>query len=311
MKMNNLFVILFLLVFSPNSYSQEQCRSRFLADSFWMKGLRDEAIIHYKGLVDEAIEQHKPPFIDRDLYRVAACFCYKNLPDSASYYYDLALKAGYYFDPEPNNALNCIKKRPEYEGYRSRALQNRQNKFKIIDTLLLNEFLEREYWDQYYRELHRMDSLRNLADSTFLLQEYEEKGRLCDRANSHFLDSILDVYQCWPGYSVMGQKGDQAAWAIAQHADHDVAFQEKCLVFLQEAYAKGDTYSHNVAYLYDRIMVNKGLKQRYGTQMRILDGKVTFINLEDEQNVEYYRVCYSLPPLYIYKKALEERYLKK
>ena len=126
-----------------------------------------------------------------------------------------------------------------------------------------------------------------------------------------FLDSVITRYGCWPGYHLVGEEGDRAAWFIVQHADRNIAFQEKCLPLLAEAFKQENTNPHNVAYLYDRIMINKGLKQRYATQMRIMEGKVVFINLEDESRVDYYRKCFDLPPLTFYKKELEERYTKK
>jgi hypothetical protein len=47
--------------------------------------------------------------------------------------------------------------------------------------------------------------------------------------------------------------------------DHDVKFQEYCLNLMKNA-SDGDVLKKQIAYLTDRILVNTGKKQLYGTQ---------------------------------------------
>jgi hypothetical protein len=82
----------------------------------------------------------------------------------------------------------------------------------------------------------------------------------------------------WPSVSMVGEKASTAAWIIAQHADHDVAFQRYCLSHLQKALERRDANPGDWAYLVDRIRVNEGRAQIYGTQF----GRP----LEDETNVD-------------------------
>lgn len=72
----------------------------------------------------------------------------------------------------------------------------------------------------------------------------------------------------WPTISKFGTKASRGAWLLVQHADHDVAFQERCLEFMQEAYNTNphDVAPQNIAYLIDRVRVNKRQKQLFGTQ---------------------------------------------
>jgi len=69
----------------------------------------------------------------------------------------------------------------------------------------------------------------------------------------------------WPVISKVGKEASQAAWLVAQHADHDVKFQEYCLNLMKNA-SDGDVLKKQIAYLTDRILVNTGKKQLYGTQ---------------------------------------------
>lgn len=71
----------------------------------------------------------------------------------------------------------------------------------------------------------------------------------------------------WPTAAKVGRAGTDAAWIIAQHADHDLDFQKTCLA-LMRAYAAEDVPAEHAAYLEDRIAVSEGRPQAYGTQFR-------------------------------------------
>ncbi len=305
MKTN--FTLLCLLLMSSISVYSQHCYTRFLADSLLYNRQFDEAIRQYK--------QINPTDPDRrDLYRIAIGFCAKNLPDSAGYYYELALQKGFIPIVSKNMSFDhnlvCLENLSDYHKYIEMADQNKENNYKRIDTMLYKAFMNLREKDQYYRNFVTLDSLKQLSD-TIRYIDFLSQGEKNDSLNRAFLDSVIRVYNRWPGYDLLGQQGDNAAWLILQHSDNDIAFQEKCLPLLEDAARTYNTNPHNVAYLYDRIMINKGLQQRYATQMRIMDNKVVFINLEDEANVEYYRRCYDLPPLSVYKQSLEKRYLNK
>jgi len=307
--MNTYFYLLifFFFVCIAKGHSQEPCYLKFMADSLRNIGRYDEAIERYKQ-----ISPGNPGRID--LYRIAECFCLKEDPDSAGYYYNLSLQSGFYYNsqkgPDSDTNLSCLKAHPDYERFSQQVKQNKLNMFKEVDSTLLNRFVEVRKGDQYYRNFTLLDSLKQLKDTT-AYSSFLKKGKEQDRINMLFLDSVINVSGCWPGYNLVGREGDNAAWLIVQHADDYVEFQEKCLILLKNAWKEFNTNPHNVAYLYDRIMINKGLKQRYATQMRLIDGKAVFIDLEDEDRVEYRRSCFDLPPLSVYKKALEKRYTTK
>lgn len=82
-----------------------------------------------------------------------------------------------------------------------------------------------------------------------------------DLPNTQTLKTIIQVYG-WPKESIFGKQASDNAWLIAQHADHDIEFQDKCLALLAK-----DTNTRNYAFLYDRVQVNRHRPQRYGTQL--------------------------------------------
>jgi len=91
----------------------------------------------------------------------------------------------------------------------------------------------------------------------------------------------------WFDISRYGERVDEAAWLIVQHADRTPAFQGEMLTLLQARAAAGETSPRRVAYLWDRVAVKEGRPQRYGTQMACEDGEAQPIGgIEDAEHIE-------------------------
>lgn len=94
-----------------------------------------------------------------------------------------------------------------------------------------------------------------------------------DERNTKQMKKIVAKFG-WPTIPYIGRKASTAAWLLVQHADHDPKFQRKCLTLMQSL-PEGEVAKHNLAYLEDRVLVNEGLKQKYGTQFHYSkNGKV-------------------------------------
>jgi hypothetical protein len=115
---------------------------------------------------------------------------------------------------------------------------------------------------------------------------FDDAGEV-DWANKTRLTEILDEHG-WPGWSLVGKDGSTAAWAIVQHADLDLPFQERGLELLQAAVDAGDASKGDLAYLTDRVLVAKGLPQVYGTQWSPNEAGewLPRTPIEDEANVD-------------------------
>jgi hypothetical protein len=106
----------------------------------------------------------------------------------------------------------------------------------------------------------------------------------------------------WPGKSLVGKEGAHAAWVVVQHS-RDGAFQKACLEKLELAVTLGEAQAVEHAYLYDRVAVNSGKPQRWGTQMKD-DG--TPHPIEDEPRVDARRKAIGLPTMAEQRKLLPE-----
>src|ERR1700744_5692205 len=81
----------------------------------------------------------------------------------------------------------------------------------------------------------------------------------------------------WPAKAQVGALAAQGAWLIAQHADTQLDVQRVALALLRVAVAAGTaggSGARELAMLEDRVAVNEGRPQTYGTQIaEVIDGQ--------------------------------------
>ncbi len=92
----------------------------------------------------------------------------------------------------------------------------------------------------------------------------------------------------WPTISLVGKKASHMAWLLVQHADEDLKFQKHCLNLMKEAIKKKEVMLPDIAYLTDRVLVNQGKLQIYGTQF--------YKPIKDWQNLNARRIRMGLTP---------------
>lgn len=111
------------------------------------------------------------------------------------------------------------------------------------------------------------------------------------------------------GYSKIGEK-ETGFWIVIQHADNDVAFQQKMLKALKKEIRKGNASRTNYAMLEDRVAVNTHQKQRFGSQVTYTpSGQAIPKNgLTDSVNVDKLRAEYHLPSFKEYYNIMTRRY---
>lgn len=114
----------------------------------------------------------------------------------------------------------------------------------------------------------------------------------------------------WPTTSKVGPIASKCAWLIAQHADHDIGFQKHCLELMQKE-PEHEVQEVDIAYLYDRICVNEGRPQFFGTQFtNNAYGAYGPHPIEFPETVDERRMLLDLEPMTDYKLSLAEKYPK-
>lgn len=94
------------------------------------------------------------------------------------------------------------------------------------------------------------------------------------------VENIIANYG-WLGKSQIGELANSALFLIIQHAN-DNRIREKYYPLLEESVNKGESSRTDLATMKDRILINNGHKQLYGTQTKS-DGKL--LPLEDPKRV--------------------------
>ncbi|HUN34889.1 MAG TPA: zinc ribbon domain-containing protein [Trebonia sp.] len=112
----------------------------------------------------------------------------------------------------------------------------------------------------------------------------------------------------WPGRSLVGLDGAQAAWLLAQHADRDPVFQRLCLNLLTAAVQQGEATLVQQAYLTDRVLLHEGKPQEYGTQAIARDGRFQPRKLRDPAHVDQRRAAVGLGSLTAYLASMAEQH---
>jgi hypothetical protein len=171
------------------------------------------------------------------------------------------------------------------------------------DAALRNELLLRVRSDQAARELFMLKQRTNgIVDSA-------DVARLgvVDTANTHWLERLI-ARQGWPTKAQVGVDGVRGALLLVQHADLDTAFQARVLPLIQKSYATGDLPGGDVAMLTDRVAVNHGRPQVYGTQAKFVNGRWVPSPIADSASVDVRRAAMGLPPLSAYFRILDSLY---
>ncbi|MDE6165241.1 MAG: hypothetical protein K2F62_06540, partial [Muribaculaceae bacterium] len=118
-----------------------------------------------------------------------------------------------------------------------------------------------------------------------------------DTKNLAEIKEILHIHG-WPGKDLVGN-ACSTIWLVIQHAD--IETQKEALPMLKEGVIRGDLNRIQIAMLEDRILVNSGEQQIYGTQYywEESDGRkaAKVYPIRDAANVDMRRESIGLEPL--------------
>jgi hypothetical protein len=165
-----------------------------------------------------------------------------------------------------------------------------------VDEELRRELLTRRDEDQRVRQLISPPQGQHMVR---LPDEVAAQWQRVDAGNTRWLGELLTM-RGWPGRTLVGAEGAQAAWLLAQHADQDPALQRVFLDALRSAVAEGEASPAHLAYLEDRVRVHAGQPQLYGTQFTVTGGEPGPFPIEDPQRLDERRAEAGLEPFAAY-----------
>lgn len=180
----------------------------------------------------------------------------------------------------------------------------------VRNPALREELLKRMEWDQETRKAVVDSAAKsfNGQPDALLVRDMRERNE----ANREWLAAYLAEHPSWPTHTEVGEDGAHAAWIIAHHADSDRIFQRNCLRLIQRQFeldAK-EVSAVDLAYLKDRVRVASGMKQLYGTQVRIRNGNFEPVEIDQPEKLALRRANLGLQSMEDYLNRLRLNYAR-
>lgn len=111
----------------------------------------------------------------------------------------------------------------------------------------------------------------------------------------------------WPVIAMVGYEASNDAMAMLTHTP-DHAWQASLVPRLERLAAEGKIDGSALAVVVDKELVSEGKPQRYGTQFKVVDGKMAMIAVEDPEGLDARRATVFLMPIKVYEGMLEKTY---
>lgn len=113
----------------------------------------------------------------------------------------------------------------------------------------------------------------------------------------------------FPTRKLVGKDAMYGIFIMIQHSDGDKEWQKSQLPNIEKAVKNGDLEGQSYAYLYDRIKINSGEKQLYGSQFSNVDHIAKSVELaetEDLENLDNRRREMGMMPIEMYKRFMHK-----
>lgn len=211
---------------------------------------------------------------------------------------------------------------------------------KVLGTILLaliivgcnnekkpNEQEKVAFNQELANELNKMAGIDQIAA---YIPQGEYKKMTKEQWNS-FKDSVFTTHQIrlkeifdkhgFVGFDLAGEDGSRNFWLMVQHSDHNPDFQQEVLKKMKVEVDHGNAIPSNYGLLVDRVNLNTGKNQVYGTQVtyNMETGQAYPKPLQDSLNVNERRKSVGLEPIEEYLNRMtemhfemnKENYLKK
>jgi hypothetical protein len=232
-----------------------------------------------------------------DRYNAACTAALANLPDTAFFYLNRAIKGGYqnYKHITNDTDLNSLHKDKRWVTILENVKANKEKAEEGLNKPLVAKLDSIRDEDQKYRM--QMDGIASKYGwESKQMQNLWKVANKADSINLIKVKSILDQYG-WLGPDVVGYEGSTTLFLVIQHSDQQT--QEKYLPGMREAVKNKKAQPSSLALLEDRVALGQGKKQIYGSQIgrNPSTNKEYVLPLEDPDNVDKRRAEVGLQPL--------------
>jgi len=287
-------LFLFLL---QSAFGQNNIRK---GDSLKNKGLLMPALMQYAG----TMKQNPSAELSYKIASTTALMWTSQMRDTSFYFLNYALQ---------NDSTLLLLYDPDFlsliDDPRWEKIENGQiRKYEAKNGPIKNEPFARALFrmiikDQGFMYAGNIERRKYIKDggyfstpAIFPVLAMEEKNKA---ENEELLPKLLDKYG-WPTATEVTEYAAAGAALIINHADHALRF--KYFPMLEDAFQKGEAQPLRYAKMKDRLLVEGGKMQPYGTQMKFQNMTRVPYPILDPEHVDQRRAKVGLGPLKPYLK---------
>lgn len=250
---------------------------------------------------ETAFNTHPDCILPYHLYNAACAAALAGRTDAAFGWLHARMKAEpeWYSDRFASDAdLASLQGDPRWQPLADSLVRRQELAERNFDRPLRKQLLGLLDADQQVR-MRYLEAVRSDCPDPPLVAQLTEEMLHIDSINLQAVTEILDT-RGWVGRETVGNAA-AAQFVILQHAEP--AVQKRYLPVLREAAAAGELAPASLALFEDRIAVNDGCPQRYGTQiLQHSDGSYHVAPLENRDSLDTWRSRVGLAPMEIYVK---------
>jgi len=292
MKQIKLYSILFFLVQNSFSYCQVKGDNE--------TKLRKQLNLYLTKFANDTSNK-------KHAYNIACNYSLLNLKDSAFIFIQKALHNGYVdrwllHDSDFDN----LKNEKEWKLIKQKMNEDFILKNPSVDTSIVFELFKMKYKDQFVR-FEFMSLMDKYGFKSTKLDSIKSVTRKIGILNRNKLDSLINKHG-WFNKSIVGANGMKITFLIIQHGNNE--YKKKYLDCIKYSVDLGEIPKRYFANFIDRILSADNKKQRYGTELRLINGKGNKYELtpvEDENNLNKRRAKMGLEPIedYLLRNGIE------
>lgn len=270
------------------------------ADSLKNEGLLMPALMKYA----EAMVQNPSAEVSYKIASTSALLWTTQMKDTSFYFLNIALEKDSTLTALYNPEFLSLIADPRWKNIEESQIKKFEAKMgQIKNVPFAKELFRMIIKDQgfmYAGNIERKKYMENggyfSTPAIFPILAMEEENR---RENERKLLELLDDYG-WPTASSVTEFAAAGAALIINHTSYEIRAQYFPL--LEEAFKKGEAQPLRYAKMRDRLLVEEGKEQLYGTQWKFDNSKKIPYPIEKPEEVDKRRAEIGLGPLSIYLK---------
>lgn len=292
--------------------------SQFISTTYYLYTDKADSLFRRKEFKESAINYSKAFILNEnasllnDRYNAARSWCLAGVPDSALIQLEFIASLDIYTDYNKlisDSNFILLHNNERWKIIVDKIKENKRKLEKNYDFDLINIIDSIKFIDQKWRNLSTNYNNNLIQKDSIQECQINDSIRKTDSLNTQVIRFIINKYG-YPNYDKVGVNSSHNFWLIVQHQDRYPELQDSILKLMKIEIDKGKASASDYAYLIDRVKVNNGQLQIYGTQMTLNIDKSSYEPrpLIEPDKLNDRRKSMGLPTIEEYIQIMNNRY---